>query len=169
LIFRTFSAVFQGWINDLKVGSNLRPNGGHIKASSSHVAFVHDSNCENKLFRDNVIILVSVGAGAVAVLPVDVCGRFSGFPLVAGHSGQVMDFDFSPFQSDLLATGADDCMVKLWNIPPARELESNLRLTQSAANLGPFDVRLSKFIQWNTCIVCRPESRISYFIHQLTT
>ena len=31
----------QLWINDLKVGSNLSPDGDHIKASSDYVAFVH--------------------------------------------------------------------------------------------------------------------------------
>lgn len=82
-----------------------------------------------------------VGVGALAVLPLDACGRFSGFPLITGHSAQVTDFNFSPFKSELLATGSDDCMVKLWNIPNQNELESGLRLTQSVLSLGPFSVR----------------------------
>ncbi len=31
--------------------------------------------------------------------------------------GFVTDFDFSPFHDRLLATGAEDCLVKLWQIP----------------------------------------------------
>ena len=32
-------------------------------------------------------------------------------------AGFVTDFDFSPFHDGLLATGAEDCYVKLWHIP----------------------------------------------------
>lgn len=32
-------------------------------------------------------------------------------------SGFVTDFDFSPFHDNLLATGGEDCYVKLWQIP----------------------------------------------------
>jgi coronin-7 len=89
------------WINDLKVGSSLNSNGNHVKASCSFIAFNHDST----------------SVGTLAVLPLDSCGRFTSFPHLSAHSGFVTDFDFSPFHDDLLATGAEDCFVKLWHIP----------------------------------------------------
>jgi coronin-1B/1C/6 len=38
-------------------------------------------------------------------------------PLIRGHAGPVVDFDFSPFNDSLLATASEDGTVKLWNIP----------------------------------------------------
>ena len=85
-------------------------------------------------------VYVYVGVGALAFLPLNACGRFSGFPLITGHSAQITDFSFSPFKSELLATGSDDCMVKLWDIPAEDRLEVELRLNQSVMNLGPLSV-----------------------------
>ena len=79
------------------------------------------------------------------MLPINACGRFTGFPMVAGHSAKVTDFAFSPFADHLLATGSEDCMVKLWNIPVEKELENNLRLTESVVDFGPL----------NVCSTCR--------------
>lgn len=38
-------------------------------------------------------------------------------PLIRGHAGPVVDFDFSPFNENLLATASEDGTVKLWVIP----------------------------------------------------
>lgn len=38
-------------------------------------------------------------------------------PLIKGHNGAIMDFDFSPFNDNLLATASEDGTVKLWVIP----------------------------------------------------
>lgn len=88
----------------------------------------------------NTILIVSFceGVGELAILPVNGHGRFPEFPKIAGHSAQVTDFGFSPFSSKLLATGSEDCMVKLWNIPA--ELDNCLRLTEPVINLPPFKV-----------------------------
>ena len=80
------------------------------------------------------------GVGSLAVLPVDAGGRFTGFPMVAGHSAHMTDFDFSPFNNDLLATGSEDCMVKLWSLPSALDLKEDVRLTNSLLSFGPFGV-----------------------------
>jgi len=40
-------------------------------------------------------------------------------PLIRGHAGPVVDFDFSPFNDSLLATASEDGTVKLWQIPEA--------------------------------------------------
>lgn len=39
-------------------------------------------------------------------------------PLLHAHSDTVTDLDFSPFHDGLLATGSQDCLVKIWCIPP---------------------------------------------------
>ena len=38
-------------------------------------------------------------------------------PLIKGHAGAIVDFDFSPFNDNLLATASEDGTVKLWSIP----------------------------------------------------
>jgi len=38
-------------------------------------------------------------------------------PLIKGHAGPVIDFDFSPFNDSLFATASQDGTVKLWQIP----------------------------------------------------
>lgn len=55
---------------------------------------------------------------SLAVLPIDDCGRKSKtMPLLHGHTDTVTDLHFSPFHDGLLATGSQDCLVKLWYIP----------------------------------------------------
>ena len=41
----------------------------------------------------------------------------SDLPLIRGHSGPVVDFEFSPFNDSLLATASEDSKIKLWSIP----------------------------------------------------
>uniref|UniRef100_A0A1X7U457 Coronin n=1 Tax=Amphimedon queenslandica TaxID=400682 RepID=A0A1X7U457_AMPQE len=98
-----FSRVFkkEEWIHDLSVGSNLKSNCTNIKASVLYTAFIHNST----------------SVGSVAVLPLESSGRNSSFPTVAGHSGLVSDFAFSPFDDTLLATGAEDGLIKIWQLP----------------------------------------------------
>jgi WD40 repeat protein len=45
-------------------------------------------------------------------------------PLLQAHSGVVTDFQFSPFDDCLLATGSEDLSVRLWRIPPDGLTES---------------------------------------------
>jgi WD40 repeat protein len=37
--------------------------------------------------------------------------------LIKGHAGPVIDFEFSPFNDQLLATASEDGTIKLWIIP----------------------------------------------------
>lgn len=50
--------------------------------------------------------------------------------LIHAHSGQLSDFEFSPFDDALLATSADDAHIKLWKIPQDG-LTENLSSPQS--------------------------------------
>jgi len=71
-----------------------------IAASQNHVAIVWDSG------------------NAVAVLRTNQIGKQKGEPSkIHAHSSQIYDLQFSPFDDNLLATGADDGRLRLWNLP----------------------------------------------------
>ena len=38
-------------------------------------------------------------------------------PIVGGHSGPVLDFDFNPFHDQILASASEDQTIKVWGIP----------------------------------------------------
>ncbi len=78
---------------------------------------------------------ILLGAGSVAVLPINASGRFSQFPLIAGHSGQISDFDFSPFDDYKLATGSSDGVVKLWDIQESDIQKADSRICIPSCSL----------------------------------
>ncbi|KOC65257.1 Coronin-7 [Habropoda laboriosa] len=87
-------------IRDISVGS-YQTYGNNIAASAAFMAFNVDHNGSN-----------------LAVLPLEDCGRKSKtMPLLHAHADTVTDMDFSPFHDGILATGSQDCLVKLWHIP----------------------------------------------------
>lgn len=52
------------------------------------------------------------------VCPYGKTGRFeAGTPIISGHHGPVLDFDFNPFHEHLLASASDDTTLKVWGIP----------------------------------------------------
>ncbi|OMJ18461.1 Coronin-like protein crn1 [Smittium culicis] len=60
------------------------------------------------------------GGGAFCVVPLSQSGRLDvRHPLFTGHSGQVLDTDFSPFNNDIIASGAEDGNVMVWKINEA--------------------------------------------------
>lgn len=95
------------YIRDICVGS-YQTYGNNITASAKFMAFNWDH-----------------AGSSLAVLPIDDCGRKSKLmPLLHAHSDTVTDMDFSPFHDGLLATGSQDCLVKIWHIPPEGLVES---------------------------------------------
>jgi len=38
-------------------------------------------------------------------------------PLVVGHKAAVLDIQWCPHDDDLIASGSEDCTVKVWQIP----------------------------------------------------
>ncbi|GBG24767.1 Coronin-like protein [Hondaea fermentalgiana] len=61
---------------------------------------------------------VATGNGSLAVHNLDQPGRLPAQPAVLdGHRGAVLDFDFNPCHEQLIATGGDDCTIKVWGIP----------------------------------------------------
>ncbi|KAL6436067.1 hypothetical protein ACFW04_005703 [Cataglyphis niger] len=94
-------------IRDISVGS-YQTYGNNIAASASFMAFNVDHN-----------------GSSLAVLPLEDCGRKSKtMPLLHAHADTVTDMGFSPFYDGLLATGSQDCLVKLWHIPESGLEES---------------------------------------------
>ena len=60
-----------------------------------------------------------MGGGVLSVLPAQkFCRLEADVPLLKGHGGPIVDFDFSPFNDSLLCTASEDGTVKLWLIPP---------------------------------------------------
>ena len=54
------------------------------------------------------------GGGSLGVVPLNTKGRFdSNAPLLHGHSDLITDFDFSPFDDGMLATGSTDANVRV--------------------------------------------------------
>eukprot|EP00058_Branchiostoma_floridae_P026168 XP_002611658.1 hypothetical protein BRAFLDRAFT_117106 [Branchiostoma floridae] len=103
-----------GWITDISVPRGLSSQGNHIKANCHHIAYCHDSP----------------GGNILGILPLNSVGRQDrSTPLLHAHADSVTDFDFSPFdafsETSLLATGSQDCSVKLWTIPAGPLTESS--------------------------------------------
>lgn len=49
---------------------------------------------------------------------IDKPGRMNiDIPIITGHSAAVLDFDFNPFNDQIIATGSEDTTVKVWGIP----------------------------------------------------
>ncbi|CEP12573.1 hypothetical protein [Parasitella parasitica] len=58
------------------------------------------------------------GGGAFAVIPHSQVGKLpENYPLYRGHTAPVLDTDFNPFNDYVIASGAEDSKVMIWNIP----------------------------------------------------
>jgi len=59
------------------------------------------------------------GGGPLVLGRHDRPGRFEDgiSPILKGHSGTVLDMDWSPFDDSMLATASEDATIKLWSIP----------------------------------------------------
>ncbi|XP_042903245.1 coronin-6 [Parasteatoda tepidariorum] len=66
------------------------------------------------------IVIEAAGGGAFMVLPLHKTGRIEpNYPLVSGHRGPVLDIAWCPFNDNIIASGSEDCIVRVWNIPDA--------------------------------------------------
>lgn len=58
------------------------------------------------------------GGGAFAVIPVGEVGKSPDqVPLFRGHTAQVLDTDFDPFNKNRIASSSDDAKICIWEIP----------------------------------------------------
>jgi len=51
------------------------------------------------------------------VLDKEKTGKLGQFPLVTGHSGDVLDVEFNPFNDNIVGSVSEDCYAKIWAIP----------------------------------------------------
>lgn len=60
----------------------------------------------------------AAGGGSFAVLNLESTGKLKAdAPLISGHKGPVLDFDFNPFNDNIVASVSEDTTVKIWGIP----------------------------------------------------
>lgn len=60
----------------------------------------------------------SGGGGTLAVIQSSRYGRLPrDLPLITGHTGSILDFEFNPFDDNHLISCSEDGTVKLWQIP----------------------------------------------------
>eukprot|EP00062_Callorhinchus_milii_P016377 gi/632967605/ref/XP_007900070.1/ PREDICTED: coronin-1C isoform X2 [Callorhinchus milii] len=64
------------------------------------------------------IIIQACGGGAFLVLPLQKTGRIDKtYPTVCGHTAPVLDINWCPHNDFIIASGSEDCFVKVWQIP----------------------------------------------------
>lgn len=86
---------------DLRLSSKATESTG-IRGNSKFFAFPWESG----------------GGGTLAVVPITRYGRLPrDLPLVTGHTGPILDFEFNPFDETMLISASEDMTIKLWSIP----------------------------------------------------
>jgi WD40 repeat protein len=76
-----------------------------------------DSNKVTSSGKFIAVIWDTAGGGAFGVIDANNKGKQGQLPLVAGHSGEVLDIEFNPFNDNLIASVSDDGYCKIWRIP----------------------------------------------------
>ncbi|NXG66903.1 CORO7 protein, partial [Hemiprocne comata] len=112
----------QAWIGGIRAGS-VTSCGNQVKASCHWIAFSAEA------------------AGVLGIVPLE-CkdGGKRTVSQLCCHSDVVTDFDFSPFDQLLLATGSADEMVKVWRLPESsQDMPSSAGLTLGPGG-GPVDM-----------------------------
>jgi coronin-1B/1C/6 len=92
------------------------------------------------------IITEAAGGGAFLVLPLEKTGRVDvANPLVCGHKAAVLDIQWCPHNDDVIASGSEDCLVKVWQIP---EGGLKVNLEESVVDLMGHQRRVG-IVQWH--------------------
>lgn len=95
------------------------------------------------------IIVESAGGGAFLVLPLSKSGRVErDAPVVGGHKAEVLDIKWCPFHDDIIASGSEDCTVKIWQIP---ERGLVINLTDPIADLIYHQRRVG-VVEWHPTV-----------------
>ncbi|RUS74895.1 hypothetical protein EGW08_017341 [Elysia chlorotica] len=136
-------------ILDLPVTDITQSCGNHIKASCVYTVFNIDSS----------------GGGNLGFLPLSATGRHSDVPTIHAHGDFVTDFDFSPFDDYLLATGSQDNKVSLWLLPDENDT-SVTSISQPVVSLPVFERRVENVL-WNPqadgILACTSHSSVTIY------
>jgi len=126
-----FSEVAKAKYEDLRPTTKATESSG-LKANEKLIAMGWESG----------------GGGSLAVIPTSKTGRLgSDVPLITGHKGPILDFEWNPFDDNMLLSSSEDLTVKLWNIPDAG-LAGHLK--EPLATLEGHGKKVS-FCHWNRC------------------
>jgi len=92
------------------------------------------------------VVLEAQGGGAFIVLRLDQTGRVDlNAPKVTGHTSTVLDVQWCPYNDNLIASGSEDCLVKVWDIPDAGLTEN---LNESLVDLEGHQRRVG-IVEWH--------------------
>jgi WD40 repeat protein len=92
------------------------------------------------------VILEAQGGGAFYVLNIKDVGRVDlNAPKVTGHQGAVLDLQWCPFNDNIIASGSEDCLVKVWEIPEGGLTEN---LDESLVDLEGHQRRVG-IVKWH--------------------
>lgn len=80
------------------------------------------ATCESNLVKGNSLYtgvsMFSGGGGSLAILKHGGQRKLEAdLRTIKGHSGAILDFDFYPFDENIIATASEDSTIKLWQIP----------------------------------------------------
>ena len=75
-----------------------------------------------------IAVVVEVGGGgSFVVLPLSSCGRVSyNVWKVTGHTGPVLDVKWNPFNDNIIASGSEDCQIRVWGIMMGHRYENKV-------------------------------------------
>uniref|UniRef100_A0A5K3FS49 Coronin n=1 Tax=Mesocestoides corti TaxID=53468 RepID=A0A5K3FS49_MESCO len=107
----------------------------------------HDTNFCAVNPKYLAIITESSGGGGFTVIPIEKVGRMPNtLPMVAGHTAAVIDIQWCPHNNDIIASGSEDCTIKIWQIPDGGIGEGPL--TDSIATLIGHQRRVN-LVMWH--------------------
>lgn len=80
----------------------------------------------------------SSGGGAFAVIPIKEVGKAPDqVPLFRGHTAQVLDTEFNPFNDNIVASASDDGKIGIWEIPEDYSLHGYVDEDGTPTDLKP--------------------------------
>jgi len=87
--------------------------------SGFRLATTTGEQCYIKASAKYFALAVSGGGGPFVICDLTKPGRYdaSNTFKCQGHSSSVLDFEWSPFDDDMIASASDDSTIKLWQIP----------------------------------------------------
>ncbi|CCD27141.1 coronin NDAI_0J02490 [Naumovozyma dairenensis CBS 421] len=86
----------------------------------------------------------SSGGGAFAVIPVEEVGKAPDqVPLFRGHTSQVLDTNFDPFNDHRIVSSSDDSKIGIWEIPQDYSFHNYKDVDESGS---PIDIKPVKFL-----------------------
>ncbi|CCH62151.1 hypothetical protein TBLA_0G02090 [Henningerozyma blattae CBS 6284] len=91
------------------------------------------------------------GGGAFAIIPVEEVGKCPDqVPLFRGHTAQVLDTDFDPFNDHRIVSASDDSKIGVWEIPQDYSFRDYNEETMEDDDPKPKDISPLKFLSGHT-------------------